>query len=140
MSEGFVVVSRWGPRLHAVGCPCGVCISRRKHQNVNKVKQKAAEQDANVPSSAVLTPRQSNSGSPGAPGADASIDATVNAHLLQSETQQGLTQASTLLTQDSKASVPAAIVTSVSAQLPVDSKTSADKAAPKVCCKTTHRL
>lgn len=56
MSEGFVVVSRWGPKQHQVGCTCGVCKSRRK-EHAKGLKQKVAEQQEDLSSSTVLTPQ-----------------------------------------------------------------------------------
>lgn len=55
MSEGFVVVSRWGPKLHQVGCTCGVCKSRRKEQ-AKGFKQKSAGQNE-YGSDTVVTPK-----------------------------------------------------------------------------------
>jgi len=55
MSEGFVVVSRWGPKLHQVGCTCGVCKSRRKEQ-AKGFKQKFAGQNEHG-SDTVVTPK-----------------------------------------------------------------------------------
>ena len=56
MSEGFVVVSRWGPKQHQVGCTCGVCKSKRK-EHAKGLKQKVAEQQEDLSSSTVLTPQ-----------------------------------------------------------------------------------
>ncbi len=55
MSEGFVVVSRWGPKQHQVGCTCGVCKSRRKEQ-AKGFKQKVAGQNEHG-SDTVVTPK-----------------------------------------------------------------------------------
>ncbi len=55
MSEGFVVVSRWGPKQHQVGCTCGVCKSRRKEQ-AKGFKQKFAGQNEDG-SHTVVTPK-----------------------------------------------------------------------------------
>ena len=60
MSEGFWVVSRWGPKLHMVGCTCGVCCSRRKHQQANDVNKRTTRQDKDSRLDSVLTPRQTN--------------------------------------------------------------------------------
>lgn len=56
MSEGFVVMSRWGHKLHKVGCPCGVCVSKRKKHHVSK--QKASELDEDVSSTTMATSQQ----------------------------------------------------------------------------------
>ena len=55
MSEGFVVVSRWGPKQHQVGCTCGVCKSRRKEQ-AKGFKQKFAGQ-SEYGSDKIVTPK-----------------------------------------------------------------------------------
>ncbi len=55
MSEGFVVVSRWGPKQHQVGCTCGVCKSRRKEQ-AKGFKQKFAGKNE-YGSDTVVTPK-----------------------------------------------------------------------------------
>ena len=62
MSEGFMVKSRWGFKLHHVGCPCGVCKSKRKGL-ATCLKQKAvAESEVDVSASTVMTPKSVDDG------------------------------------------------------------------------------
>ena len=85
MSEGFVVMSRWGHKLHKVNCPCGVCISKRKKQHVSK--QRASEVDKDVSSTTVPTPRQTYTVDGETAPPDTSSDPPVLAQSVQAEGQ-----------------------------------------------------
>ena len=85
MSEGFVVMSRWGHKLHKVNCPCGVCISKRKKQHVSK--QRVSEPDEDVSSTTVLTSRQTKTVDGESAPADTAIEPPVLAQPVQSEGQ-----------------------------------------------------
>ena len=87
MSEGFVVMSRWGHKLHKVNCPCGVCISKRKKQHVSK--QRASELDEDLSSTTVLTPQQTQTVDGKTAPADTASDPPVLAQLAQSVQSEG---------------------------------------------------
>ena len=133
MTEGFVVMSRWGPKLHMINCPCGVCVSRRKQQHVNKVKQKAAEHEENGHSTTVLTPRQTNIVNQTLPSTNAAIDGPEDAQPLQAERQHGDLNRSAALAVESTPSLTVAPAASATADAPADTRSKpVDKALPKV--------
>lgn len=89
MTEGFMVMSRWGVKLHKVNCPCGVCISKRKKQHsISKDKQKA-EPDEDVSCITVLEPRQTHTVDAESVPARTACDAGVLTQSLHSEDQHG---------------------------------------------------
>ena len=133
MTEGFVVMSRWGPKLHVVNCPCGVCVSRRKQQHVNKVKQKVAEHEEDEHSTTILTPRQTNIVNQTLPSTSAAIGGSEHAQPVQAESQHGDLSRSAAMAVESTPSVTSAPVTSATADAPAATRSKpVGKAPPKV--------
>ena len=119
-----MVMSRWGHKLHKVGCPCGVCASKRKKHHVSK--QKASELDEDVSCTTMVTSRQANTAEEEtAPTAAASNPPG----LAQSSHSEGQAEASAVNGVSALTTAPATDANSQAA----DSRLSrADKSLPKV--------
>lgn len=127
MSEGFVVMSRWGHKLHKVGCPCGVCVSKRKKHHVSK--QKASELDEDVSSTTMVTSRQTHTAEEETAPTDAASNPPVLAQSSHSEGQPEDLAASAVNGVPALTTAPAADAKSQAA----DTRLSrADKSLPKV--------
>lgn len=119
-------MSRWGHKLHKVGCPCGVCVSKRKKHHVSK--QKASELDEDVSSTTMVLSRQTHTADEEAAATDVASKSSVHAQSSHPEGQPEDLAASAVNGAPALTTAPATDAQAADTRL----SSRADKSLPKV--------